>query len=108
MPAPPPVLKVDIALIDKACVFRVVGELDIATAPMLESNLLHAMESGAASIVLDLEGVSVIDSVGVRLLMWAANESREDGDRLRIDCGAGAVRRMIKLTDLEHMLPLTA
>src|SRR5436190_865369 len=29
MPAPPPVLKVDIALIDKACVFRVVGELDI-------------------------------------------------------------------------------
>jgi anti-sigma B factor antagonist len=108
MPTPPPVLKVDVAHIDEACVVRVAGELDIATAPTLESSLLHAMESGAASIVLDLERVSFIDSMGLRLLMWAANESREDGDRLRIDCGVGAARRMIQLTGLEHLLPLTA
>ena len=83
------------------------GELDIATAPKLKDALLHAMESGAASIVLDLERVSFIDSMGLRMLVWAARESREDGNRLRIDCGSGVVRRMIEFTALDRSLPLT-
>jgi len=87
---------------------RVAGELDIATAPALESALLHALDSEAASIVLDLERVSFIDSMGLRVLVWAARESREDGDRLRIDGRSGAVRRMIEITSLDRWLPLTA
>ena len=73
---------------------RAVGELDIASAPALEDALLHGLDSGASSIVLDLTGVTFIDSAGVRLLMWA---SREDRDRLRIDCGSGVVRKMLHL-----------
>ena len=87
---------------------RVAGEVDIATAPALEETLLHALESGAPSIVVDLKQVSFIDSAGLHVLMWAAKESREDGDRLRIDCGSGAVRRMIEITALDGLLPLTA
>jgi anti-anti-sigma factor len=86
---------------------RAAGELDIATAPALESALLHALDSGAPSIVLDLERVSFIDSMGLRVLVWAAKESRQ-GDRLRIDCGSGPVRRMVELTALDRLLPLTA
>jgi anti-sigma B factor antagonist len=103
----PPLLKVDVADVDEACVIRIQGELDIATAPALESALLHALDSGAASIVLDLERVSFIDSMGLRVLVWAARESHEDGDRLRIDCGSGPVRRMIEITSLDRSLPLT-
>jgi anti-sigma B factor antagonist len=83
------------------------GELDNATVPALESALLHALDSGAASIVLDLRRVSFIDSIGLRVLVWAARESRGDGDRLRIDCGSGAVRRIIELSTLDRSLPLT-
>ena len=86
---------------------RVAGELDIATAPALESALLHALDSAAASILVDLERVSFIDSMGLRVLVWAARESREDGDRLRIDCGSGVVHRMIELTTLDRSLPLS-
>jgi anti-anti-sigma factor len=86
---------------------RVAGELDIATAPALESALLHALDSGAALILLDLGRVSFIDSMGLRVLLWAAREAREDGDRLRIDCGSGPVRRMVNLTSLDQSLPLT-
>ena len=85
---------------------RPAGEIDIATAPALECALLRALESGAASIVLDCDRVSFIDSVGLRVLVWAARESREDGDRLRIDCGSGVVRRMIEMTGLDRSLPL--
>lgn len=65
------------------------------------------MDSGAASIVLDLERVSFIDSMGLRVLVWAAKQSREDGDRLRIEAGSGVVRRMIEVTALDRSLPLT-
>ena len=87
---------------------RATGDLDMASAPELENALSHALDSGAASIVLDLERVSFIDSMGLRVLVWAARESRENGNRLRIDCGSGPVRRMIELTALDRMLPLGA
>ena len=80
----------------------------MASTGGLERDLLDAFESDAASIVLDLEGVTFIDSSGLRLLVWAANSSREDGDRLRIQCGTGAVRRMLELTELDRSLPLAA
>ena len=87
---------------------RAAGELDMNSAPELEDALSHALDSGAASIVLDLERVSFIDSMGLRLLVWAARESRENGNHLRIDCGSGPVRRMMELTTLDRSLPLGA
>ncbi len=108
MPTPPPALEIDVAHVDDACVIRTQGDLNFATAPALEDALLHALDSGTASIVLDLGRVSFIDSMGLRVLVWAANQSREDGDRLRIDCGSGPVRRMMELKPLDRRLPLIA
>jgi anti-anti-sigma factor len=85
---------------------RAAGELDIASAPGLEHSLLHALESSAPSILLDLTAVDFIDRVGLQVLTWAAGRSREDGDRLRIDCGSPAVRQLIDLTGLGRDLPL--
>jgi anti-anti-sigma factor len=81
-------------------VLRASGELDLASAPGLEHSLLHAFEAPTPSIVLDLTGVSFIDHTGLRVVMWAASRSREDGHRLRIDCGSPAVRQMIDMTGL--------
>jgi stage II sporulation protein AA (anti-sigma F factor antagonist) len=92
----------------KSIVLRAGGELDIASAPGLEHSLLHALESGASSIILDLTAVSFIDPVGLRVLLWAAARSGEDGDRLRIDCGSPAIRQLIDLTGLGREVPLTA
>jgi anti-sigma B factor antagonist len=85
---------------------RVVGELDLATAPIVEDSLRSARERNPSSIVLDLDSVGFIDSTGLRMLLVAARRSREDGDRLRIRCRAGPVRRMIELTGMQHALPL--
>ncbi len=57
-----------------ALVVRVLGDLDIASAPALEDSLRHVLESGAPSIVLDLTGVTLIDPTGLRALLWAAGE----------------------------------
>ncbi len=81
---------------------RPVGELDIASAPALEDSLLHVLNSGASSIALDLTRVTFIDSAGVRVLLWAAAHSRDEGDRLRIDSGSVTVHRLLELTDKQR------
>ena len=83
---------------------RATGELDIATTETLRRALHHALDGGAKSIVLDLAGVTFIDSVGLRTLIWASEHS--DGSQVGIRCGSGAVRRMIEMTGLEQSLPL--
>ena len=87
---------------------RASGELDTATTAALERALKHAFDGDAASIILDVVGVRFIDSSGLLTLIQATTHSRMNGDRLRIRCGSGAVRRMIDRTGLEDWLPLTA
>ena len=99
-------LAVRVERVDDDLAVQAKGELYMASAGGLERDLLDAFEGDAASIVLDLESVTFIDSSGLRLLVWAAHCSREDGDRLRIQCGTGAVRRMLELTELDRSLPL--
>ena len=74
---------------------RVVGELDIATAPVLEEWLRQAFEHHAGPIVLDLTEIGFVDRAGWRVLTSAAIRSRASGDRLRLRVGIGGVRRMI-------------
>ena len=99
-------LTVDVHQDGNALVVRPAGELDMATTDVLDKDLLDAFESRATSIVLDLEGLTFIDSTGLRLLLSAAHRARENGDRLRIHCEAGAVRGMLELSGLDRLLPL--
>ena len=84
---------------------RAVGELDIATAPLLEERLRQTFEHHAGPTVLDLTEVSFLDRAGLRVLILAALRSREDRDRLGIRIGTGAVQRMIEATGVAS-LPL--
>jgi anti-anti-sigma factor len=88
-------------------VIRAVGEIDLASVDMLRKSLLDAFESSVSSMTLDLTQVGFIDPSGLRVLIAAA-DSGENGDRFRIRCGSGAVRRLIELCGLESALPLSA
>jgi anti-sigma B factor antagonist len=49
--------------------FFVGGEVDMATAPRLRSNLLEAVEQYQSDLVLDCVALTFIDSSGVRVLL---------------------------------------
>ena len=87
-------------------ILHAVGELDLVTVGTLEESLEHALEGDAASIILDVTEVSFIDSIGLQALLGVARRSRENGDRIHIRCGSGAVSRKVKATGLEASLPL--
>ncbi|MCA1689848.1 MAG: STAS domain-containing protein [Actinobacteria bacterium] len=81
------------------------GELDLSTAPVLDTALAEAEATGAPTILLDIEAVSFIDSTGLRTLLAAQARSRQNGNRLRITRGGRQARRLFALVDAEDHLP---
>ena len=55
------------------------GELDLATAPALRRRLDRAVDGGAKDIVLDLTGVSFIDSVAMAAIIHARTRLGDAG-----------------------------
>lgn len=81
------------------------GELDLATAAKLEEQL-HAIEGTDADVILvDLGGLSFIDSTGIRVLLKAAARSRDDG-RLALQGASPRIRRVLDLAGVAPLLPL--
>ena len=60
-------------------VLTVFGELDIATAPELRTRLTAALEQGATRLVIDLRGLSFLDSVAVATLLQARARLGDEG-----------------------------
>lgn len=83
----------------------VAGELDLATAPLLDGEV-RQVEATAASLVIDLSGVTFMDSSGLRLLVDAHQRSQENGNRLQIIEGSEPVRRVLRLSGLDQQLPI--
>jgi anti-sigma B factor antagonist len=68
----------------------VIGELDIATTPVLDAQLRDLRDAGFQRIVVDLLGLTFIDSTGVHLMLaWTASAAA-DGHDLRVVLGARA------------------
>jgi len=82
-----------------------VGELDIATVKMLEQAVLE-LDDSAQMIVLDLSGLSFIDSTGLRLVIDLNERYGGEVDRLRVIAGSPAVDRLLDLAGLRDRLPL--
>ncbi|MDO8184899.1 STAS domain-containing protein [Conexibacter sp. JD483] len=77
------------------------GELDIATAPAVEQEVVALCERGFAEVCLDLRGVTFFDSSGLRLLMRLDDRLKSDDCRFSVDPGDGAAARVLRLTRLD-------
>jgi anti-anti-sigma factor len=81
------------------------GELDMATVEAVEQELRRLRESGFRSIVLDLGGLTFMDSSGLHLVIrWAAEASR-DAFAFEIEPGPPAVHRIFELAAVTDQLP---
>jgi anti-sigma B factor antagonist len=84
------------------------GELDLGTAPILDADLRAIRDLGFTTIVVDLRGLSFIDSAGVNLLLeWATSGARR-GHAFRLIPGADRVQLVFRLTGVLEALGLEA
>jgi anti-anti-sigma factor len=81
------------------------GELDMATVGAVEAELHQLRRNGVASIVLDLGGLTFMDSSGLHLLVRWTNESSKDGFEFELEPGPPAVQRIFELAAVNDTLP---
>jgi anti-sigma B factor antagonist len=89
--------QVTFSKIGRTDLVRLAGEIDLASAPAIGREIFaHLTRSGA--MVVDLTGVSFLDSAGVRLLDTLVGELDDSGTAIRLVVGAtGAVRMTLQL-----------
>ena len=78
------------------------GEIDLYTAPRLESELLAAMRSAnpAPQLVVDMSGVEFCDSTGMNVLLAAHRQAGEQGGDLALAAPRAPVRKILEVTGL--------
>lgn len=90
--------------------FTVRGELDMHTAPELESRLEKALAKPDASILLDLTPCEFIDSTGIALIVRAWQRIDSSGGlgqgRVVLCCIDHQVRRLLKITGVEGSISM--
>lgn len=80
------------------------GEIDLATAPVVEAWLTRAESNGNAAIVVDLEQVTFMDVSGLRVFLAAADRAHARGHSFAIINASSAVEMVLQITGTTHLL----
>ncbi len=80
------------------------GELDMASAPILEEQLARAESDGATAILIDLRELTFINSTGLHVFLAARNRAETNGRQLLLIRAIAPVRRMFELTGQSFLL----
>ena len=88
-------------------VVGVTGEIDVATAPALRDSVLGLLNRGATSLVLDLRGVTFVDSTGVGSLLRVHHRAALLGGSVHFVADHPAVLRVLDLMQLRRRLHVT-
>jgi anti-anti-sigma factor len=90
---------------DGAATVVAVGELDSAAAGRLDHELQVARgPSGWGAVVLDLAGVTYLDSSAIPVIVRASEHARRGGGRFAIHNGTVEVTRFFQITGLDETL----
>jgi anti-anti-sigma factor len=82
------------------------GELDLASDRRLAEMLKQVADDDVRNVVIDLRGVTLIDSTGMRWLITADALSQEEGFRLWIVRAPGAVENALHASGMSARLPI--
>ena len=80
------------------------GELDIASAAVLEAEVMVAEQLGAQSITIDLSGLDFLDTSGLHAILAAHARCTRHGRDLTLLRGPSQVQRIFELTRTRRSL----
>nr|WP_033241691.1 STAS domain-containing protein [Nocardia carnea] len=90
---------------DGVTVLTVTGEVDLATAPALETAIDTALDAGTGHLVIDLAAVSFLASAGMAALV-AAHQRAGDKTTIALVAEGPATSRQLKMTALDQVFDL--
>jgi anti-sigma B factor antagonist len=79
-------------------VVSVKGSIDALTAEIVTQALLEQVQAGVTQLVADLSEVDYTSSAGLRSILGALKEIRQNGGDLRLACLQPGVLKVLKLS----------
>jgi anti-sigma B factor antagonist len=85
---------------ERTCVVSVAGDLDLSSAPQLKWTLVELFEKGYAQYVIDLSGLTYMDSMGLGVLV-GFRKRVEGSAQLALACLPSTQGKLLELTGLD-------
>ncbi len=87
-------------------VIAVHGDTDMHLADELAASLSEAIEASPAVLVLDLSGVTFLDSMALGVLLGSLRQLGEVGGQLRVVTSRPEIRRIFEVTLLDRLFEI--
>ncbi|MCC2320600.1 STAS domain-containing protein [Cellulomonas xiejunii] len=87
-------------------VVRVAGEVDVASADRLRERLAVLLSQGRTDLVVDLTGVTFLDSTGLGLLVGTLKRVRLAGGRLELVVDSERLLKVFRITGLTQVFAI--
>jgi anti-sigma B factor antagonist len=102
-------LQIDRREVGDRIVIGLRGELDIAHAPLLQDSIESPELAATQTVVLDLQGLTFLDSTGLRVILAAREQCWRRGQEFAITQGSEQVQRLLSVTGVgEHLRTLAS
>lgn len=89
-----------------SAVVEITGRLALSReSSRIEPAVSGAIKDGARIVIVDLTGVSHIDSTGIGIMAYCFGKATQAGAELRIAGAKGAVLEVFQITRLDHVVP---
>jgi anti-sigma B factor antagonist len=88
---------------DPASILPLEGEIDLHVAPRLESSLARITKQRPPHVVVDLSGVTFIDSSGLAVLIRAMQDVQNYGGKLSLAGISAEIRSIFEMARLDQV-----
>ncbi len=82
------------------------GRMDAGNAPLFEQQCRVCIAEGHTSLVVDLEGLAYVSSMGLRSFIAIAKTLQDKAGALRFCCLKGLVKQVFEITGLSRAFPI--
>ena len=82
------------------------GEVDIYTAPRLKERMLELFDGGVRDMVIDLSGVTFIDSTALGVLIGGVRRVNDGGGVMALVVATRPVERILTVTGLDQVFTI--
>jgi anti-sigma B factor antagonist len=97
---------IDEATDGDSLVFRLSGDLDMEAAPSLNERLHRAIDDGQTNLVVDVSGLTFIDSTGIGVLLHSLKDAQRVDGRLVLRSPTERTLRVLEIIGLRELFGL--
>ena len=85
---------------------KLTGEVDLYTAPRFKDDLVGLIDDNAVDVVIDLSGVTFIDSTALGVLIGGVRRVNAAGGAMALVVTSRPVERVLSITGLDRVFTI--